>query len=798
MIKNYLKIAWRNLWKSKFYTLINISGLAVGLATSIMLLLWVQKELSYDKFHKEYADIYQLSSHFPADDGGTIVWTGVPAPLAVYSKSFPEVESIVRINSIPDQVLTESVNDKVIDGNSLAFVDPGFLSVFNFPLVAGDKKNAFAEINSVLLTESTAQKLFGRNLNNYEEILDKTVAFHKENFVVKGILKDFPENSSIQYDALFPMAFHGQWFSANGGNGDWKTIDEDVGNFSFETYVKLQPRADPVITGEKFSSAYKNARNGDSDTAFKLQPLADVHLVAADGNDASFRMVRIFMLVVILLLAIAAINYVNLSTARSLMRAKEVAVRKIVGANKVQLFFQFITETVLLFCISGVLAIGLIYLLMPLYNNISGKQLIFGLSDTRILEVIGLAILVTLVASSIYPAFLLSSFKPIQAIKGKFTSSIGAASFRKVLVVFQFGISVILLICTVVMGRQIDFIKNKDLGYDKSHVFNVFFPDDALEHMDAVKTELKKSTSIVSVSTSDTHSISNVGASTGDIDWDGKAKSSNMVITQLSADNDFIPTMKMKFVEGGNFKGTPADSTSYILNETAVKQMGLKPPYVGQQVTFYERKGNIIGVLKDFNFSNLKQKITPILIFSKWWTGNFLYVRTTGDKVQKAIASVEKEYKKYAGDVPFAYYFLDKRFDDQYKSDQRSALLFNVFACIAIFISCLGLFGLSTYTAQTKKKEIGIRKVLGADVSHIVALISADFLKLVGIAILLAIPIAWYAMRHWLQDFAYKTSLEWWMFALAGIIAVMIAFATISFQAIKAAIANPAKSLRTE
>lgn len=798
MIKNNLKIAWRNLWKNKFYTLINVGGLAVGLATSILLLLWVQNELSYDKFHKDYGSIYKLSSKFPADDGGFNVWTGVPAPLAVYSKSFPDVESLVRINAMPDQVLTEMENEKVIDGNSLAFVDPDFLSVFNFQLVAGDKMNAFTDINSILLTQSTANKLFGGKLKNYAEILGKTVTFYKESFVVKGILRDFPENSTMRFDALFPMAFYGQWFTAKGGNGDWKTIDEDLGNYNFDAYVKLQPHADPIKAGEKFSLAYKKARNGDSDTDFQLQPLADIHLVAADGNDAPLRMVRIFMLVVILLLAIAAINYVNLSTARSLMRAKEVGVRKIVGANKVQLFLQFITETVLLFCIAGLLAIGLIYLLMPLYNNISGKQLVFSLSDTRILEVIGLAVSGTLVASSIYPALLLSSFKPIEAIKGKFTSSIGAATFRKVLVVFQFAISVILLISTLVMGRQMDFVKHKDLGYDKSYVFNVPLPDEVSEHLDAIKAELAKSASIVNVSASDTHSISNVGSSTSDIDWEGKPESSNMIITQLLADQDFIPTMKMEFVEGGNFKGTPIDSISYILNETAVKQMGLKPPYVGQQISFHDRKGNIIGVLRDFNFRSLKEKISPILICSRWWTPSFLYVRTTGDNAQQAIASVEKEYKKYAGNVPFAYYFLDKRFDDQYKSDQRSGLLFNVFACIAIFISCLGLFGLSTYTAQTKKKEIGIRKVLGADVSRIVALISADFLKLVGIAILLAIPAAWYAMHHWLQDFAYRTSLEWWMFALAGILAVAIAFVTISFQAIKAAIANPVKSLRTE
>ncbi|MDQ2863510.1 MAG: FtsX-like permease family protein, partial [Bacteroidota bacterium] len=582
------------------------------------------------------------------------------------------------------------------------------------------------------------------------------------------------------------------------GNDAWKTIDEDLGDFSFTTYVKLQPNANVSKTGETFSAFYKKARNGEGDASFKLQNLADIHLISADGNKAPLRMVQIFMLVVILLLAIASINYVNLSTARSLARAKEVSIRKIIGAEKMQLFFQFTIETILLFCIATVLATLLIYFLMPLYNDVSGKTLSFSLYNSAVWKAIALAVLGTLLASSIYPAILLSSFKPMQSLKGKITAGMGASTFRKTLVVFQFSISVVLLVATMIMSKQMDFIKNKNLGYDKSYVFSVPLTQEVVNHLDAVKTELKTQPGIVNVAASDAYNLADVGGSTGDIDWAAKSPGKNMMITQVSTDKDFIPTMKMKFLEGSNFTGTPADSAYYILNETAVKQMGLQRPHVGQQITFHDIKGSVLGVVQDFNFKSLKEKITPLIFFTNWNNKNILYVRTTAAGAQHANASVQTQYKKYAGNTPFTYTFLDKAFEAQYKSEQHAGKLFNVFAGIAILISCLGLFALATYTAQVKTKEIGIRKVLGASVGGIVQLLSNDFLILIGIAILIATPVAWWVMDKWLQAFAYRITISWWMFALAGCIVALISLLTVSFQAIKAALANPVKSLRSE
>lgn len=791
MIKNYLKTAWRNLKASKFYTLINMSGLAIGLATAIMLLLWVRHELSYDRFHQDYRNIYLLSAHFMSGDKETS-WSGVPGALSVFAKSIPQVRSLVRISEDEGQVLADGDRRKLIDGNHTAFVDSTFFSIFDFPLLRGHRQQLFPNSHSAVISRSLAVKIF-----NSVDVLGKLILFRKEHFTITGVMEDFPENSSLQLDALFPMSLYAQQFTANGGNGDWKTIDEDLGNYAFKTYVKLQASTDPAAAARDFTAAYKKARNGDSKTKFTLQNLAGIHLTAIDGNDAALKMVHIFLLVAILLLAIAAINYVNLSTARSLIRAREVGIRKIIGATKFQLFFQFVTETLLLFAVATAIAIGLIFLLMPLYNRISGKALHFSLADAQMWKVIGLSILGTLAASSIYPALVLSSFRPAQSIKGRAAVGMSAGLFRKILVVFQFTISVCLIISTLVISRQMAYVRQMDLGYDKNYVFTVPLSHEVVNHIDAVKNELKKETGVVGVSLSNIYDMSNFGNATGDLNWEGKPEGRSQIIGQALVDEDFIPTMGIQLLEGGNFSGSPADSNHYIVNEAAVKAMGLKPPYVGQPITFHERRGVIIGVMKDFNFQPLKEKITPILFFT-WWKGNILFIRTTAKGAQQAIAAAERQYKKYAGDLPFSYSFLDKQFEEKYRADQRAGMLFKLFALIAIFISCLGLLGLATYMAQVRTKEIGVRKVLGASIANVVNLLGKDFILLVALAILLAVPAAWYGMNKWLEDFAYRITIRWWMFALAGLLAILIAMATISYQAIKAAVANPVNALRNE
>lgn len=790
MIKNYFKTAWRNLKEHKFHTFVNISGLAFGLATAILLLLWVQHEKSYDRFHKDHSRIYRFTAHMDAN----AVWEGVPGPLAIYAQSLPEVEAIVRISQSDGQVLATENRSTVLDGLTTAYVDSSFLDLFGFDLSKGPIEQLFLNPHSIVLTESTSKKFFGN-----EESIGKVIQFRGDNFTVTGLLRDFPDNSSLVFDAVLPMSHYAQRFTANGGNGEWKTIDVDMGSYAFNTFVKLRENASPETVGKKFTQLYTDARDGASTVQFKLQPLADMHLVSADGNNAAARMVQIFLLIAIMVLAIAAVNYINLTTARALVRAREVGIRKVIGANKLQLFLQFILETGLLFCFALLVAIGLILLLMPLYNHIAGKHLQFSLSNAEIWKVIGYSALGTLLAASIYPALLLSGFQPLQVMKGKMASGIAAASLRKILVIFQFSISMVLIVATLVISGQLAYMRKLDLGYDKSHVFSVSLPGNAVKHIGAIKDELRKHPAVVSAALSDIYDITDIQNATGDLIWPGKPTNASVIISQSLIDEDFIPTMGIQLLEGRNLTGTPADSNLYVVNEAAVQAMGLTPPYVGTPISFHDRPGIIAGVVKDFNFKPLKEKITPLLLYN-WWDGNVLYVRTTAAEASSAITAVEQQYKKYAGDTPapFRYNFVDRQFDLKYRSDQRVGTLFNMFAGIAIFISCLGLLGLSTYTVRQRVKEIGIRKVLGASVGDLVGLLSRGSLWLILISITLGTPVAWWAMNSWLDDFAYRIEIQWWMFVVAGLIAMGIALLTVSWQAIKAAIANPVESLRDE
>jgi len=790
MFKNYFKTAWRSLWKNKFYTTINILGLFIGLTTAILLLLWIQDEKSFDKFNKDYDRIYNLSAHFDIS-GKEQVWSGVPGTLYKSARSMAQIQNITRVSN--DWITLHQVNDKkLISGLHIAYVDSTFFSIFDFNTIQGRAANLFTSTNNILLTDETAKKIFGT-----DDVVGKMVSLDTTRFVVAGVLKNFPQNSSLRFDALFPMSYYARMFTLNGGNGDWKTIDEDLGNYAYDTYVKLQPNANAASIGKALTKAYKDARNGDSQTKFMLQPLAEKHLISADGNKSGLRIVQVFTIITILLLLIAAINYVNLSTARSMTRAKEVSVRKIIGANKWQLFSQFLIETVIIFVIVSILALIFTTLLIPAYNNISGKSLEFSLSNPSVWALISVAVLGTLLLAAIYPAIHLSAFNPISSLKGKLNQSVGSTILRKVLVVFQFSISVILIICTLVIGKQMQYISKINLGYNKQYVFTVPLNDGAINHIDAFKAELAKSPTISGTAISNVYNIADYGNSTGDIDWPGKSKNDNMIVISANIDKDFIPVMNFSFIEGHNFTGTPSDTSAFIINATLAKQMFLHPPYVGQQMSLHDDKGTIIGVVKDFHFQSLKKQIAPFVFWTRRWK-NILYVKTTAAGAQQAIKAVEKAYNEYPSSTPFSYTFVDTKFDELYKSDNRTKLLFNVFAGIAIFISCLGLLALATYSAQLRIKEIGVRKVLGASVINIISLLGRDFIVLVLIAIIIAIPVAYYSMNKWLENFAYKTDISFWLFVAASCIAIGIALLTISFQSVKAALANPVKSLRTE
>jgi len=797
MLKNYFKTAWRNLKASKFYSIVNISGLAVGLATGIMLLLWVQYEFSYNKFNREYKNIYQVNSHITLEVK-SLAWQGAPAPLSIMAKKIPDVISVLRVVSdnenptLSNKVLSNIDLTKVFDNNKIAYADSDFLSFFDYKLLHGNRNAFLPNTHSVALTQSTAKKLFGT-----DDAVGKIVRFDKNSFTVTAVLQNFPQNSSLQYDAIFPVDYYAERFTANGGNHGWKTIDEDVNDYSFRTFLLLNPNTNTPAIETKLTQLFNTSGNGQTPTTFQLQNLGDLHLTGIDGDNAALQMVQIMALVAILILVIASINYVNLSTARALTRIKEVSIKKIIGAKRGQLFLQFITETVLTFGFAIFIAFVLINLLKPLYDRITGEQLALSLSNFSMLEILVCVLFGTILISGIYPAILLSSFNPLGAVREKSFLGIKMSSFRKSLVVLQFAISFILLVGTIVMGKQMAYIRNKDLGYDKNYVFTVSFPEEATKSVNAIENELQLQKDILNVSFSSAEDITNVTEVSGDIVWDGKKDNVPFLLWRVQADKNFIPTMKYQFIAGTNFTGTPSDDNEYILNETAVRAMGLKPPYVGKKIGYGNANGEILGVIKDFNFKSLKIPVAPLVIRTSGLK-NTLYVRTTGAGAQAAIKAVELQYKKYANNAPFSYDFLDKTFESHYQSQQRAGTLFTTFAAIAIFISCLGLFGLTTYTAQVKVKEIGIRKVLGASVGSVVQLISKDYLKLVIIACVIATPLAYWAMNKWLRDFAYRIHISGWTFALTALLLVVIALIAISFQSIKAAIANPVKSLRTE
>ncbi|HEY4877416.1 MAG TPA: FtsX-like permease family protein, partial [Puia sp.] len=521
-----------------------------------------------------------------------------------------------------------------------------------------------------------------------------------------------------------------------------------------------------------------------------LNPLTKLHLYALDGKEQGMMVVRVFLIVAVIVLLIACINYVNLITARAMKRSKEISLRKIVGASKTSLFMQFLSESLLTFFIALVLATAIIYLVMPLYNNISGKNIVFKPWQPDVLAVYGITMLATLLLAGIYPAIILSSFKPLEAMKGKLSAVGSKVSFRKVLVVVQFSFSIILIISTIIIGKQLKYIREKNLGYDKQNIFS-FWMRNINGHYDAAVNELLKQPGILGVTESAANIINHSSGST-DVDWDGKrTDQQSFTIIQLPIERNFLRVMGMQLVEGKGFTGSPADSANFILNETAIKATGIKEPAIGKRLTFHGIKGIIAGVVKDFHFQDMHQKILPLLMqYDKYWRGK-MYVRTTGKDAPRALAAAENLWKKYNADYSFDYTFLDSQFDELYKTDTHVGQLFNCFAMVTILISCLGLFGLVTFTAESKVKEIGVRKVLGSSVRGIVVLLSKGLLKPVLIATCIALPAGYWAADKWLQNFAYKTTVSWWIFVFAALI-------TVSFQSIRAALANPVKSLRTE
>ena len=789
MVKNYLKVAFRSIWKNKFYTSISILGLATGITAGILILIWCQDEKNYNQSAKGSENIYRTVPGF-ISNGNKNYFPTVPPALAYVTKQVPGIEKTGRFLRNWNEMIMKYKEKSFSEKNS-AFIDADLFNILDFSFIKGDRESPFSSNRSIVLTEQFAKKYFGK-----EDPLGKIITRQdkKESYTVTGVVKEL-HNSEIGFDYFLPFEIVNEFYGnpadkKNGVEGDWR-------NYDFEMYVRLTPQTSAGAVAAKLTQLQKQHTSDDITKTlnYSLQPLAKIHLYNLDGRDGLITMVRIFTWVAFVILLIASINYVNLTTARAAQRAKEIGVRKVIGAGKRQLFYQFISESFLVFFMAMVVSILLTKLLFPLYNTLTGKDLSFNLFDPAVLKVLGLTMAVTLVVSAIYPALLLSSFKPLQAVKGKFSIGRGNHFLRKTLVVSQFCFSVIFIICTIVISKQLNYIQASNLGLDKENVFRIDLKNMRGKY-EAVRGELLKEPSISGI-TAAGQDVLKVNSNTTSNDWEGKDPGRSFLISTLPVERDFLSVMRIKLLEGNGFSETPADSGYFLLNETAIREMGLKDP-VGKQFTLFDTKGIIAGIVGDFNFKDKHQKIGPCAIFWKpQWMGQ-LYIRTTGAHTADAIAAVKKIWKTYNPDYPFEYNFLDDAYAKMYATDQRTGKLFKGFAFIAIFISCLGLFGLMTYTAQLKTREIGIRKVLGATVSSVSGMLAKDFIGLVLLAILIASPVGWYFMDRWLEDFAYRISISWWIFPVAGMVALLIAILTISFQAIKAALANPVKSLRTE
>lgn len=791
MLRNYIKIAFRNLLRHKAFSFINIFGLSIGMACSILILLWVHDELSYDKFHEGSDYIYRLTAELPQENIKAAVSSAPIAP--AIQNAIPEIESTVRL-TMGGGLDFLQVEDRNFEETRMCFADSNLLQFFSFQLVKGDPKTAMLLPEGVLITESMAKKYFGN-----EDPLGKIIKKNRsEDLTVTGVLADIPRNSHLQFDFIQPMTFLART------NRDLKENIWD--NFNYYTYVRLDknfaatPTAIAAI-GNKVQEIYK-ANEPHLKVAFKLQPLADVHLhskfmadVAGHGN---IQYVYIFIVVGIFVLAVACINFMNLATARSARRAKEVGLRKVAGAVRFQLIRQFLAESSLIACLALVIALAVVYAVLPAFNDLAGKSLSINLLNIKMVAgVLGITLITGLLAGS-YPALFLSGFVPAKVLKGNLKAGAGNSLFRNTMVIVQFSVSIMLLVGTAVIYDQLKYIRTRNLGFDKENLIYMRMTGELWSKYQTLRTSLEQNP-LTSNFTFVSDLPTNLVSGTVNVEWEGKNPESQPLFANMAVDENFMEVFNATLLSGRGFsKDFKADTASYVVNEKALKIMNIDPANaVGQSLTLWGNKGTIIGVVKDFNFKPIQQPIEPLILRLNTW-GAWGVIRTRPMETDRTIAALEGICKTLNPAYPFTYNFIDKDLDNLYQAEQRLSSLFMVFAVLAIFISCLGLYGLSAFLAERRTKEIGVRKVLGASVPHIVYLLSATFTRPVFIAMIIAGPLSWYAMNRWLQIFAYHVEIHWSIFVIAFAVAMAIAWLTVSYESIKAAIANPAKSLRDE
>jgi len=772
---NNLKITIRNLRRSGVYSVINVVGLAASLATCVFIVLWVQDERSYDRFHRDAENIYMATSHFNVE-GSEMHAPVSPGLIAATAKEeFPNVESFCRLAGWgAGFLLYEDVKSSSV---SCYYSDPNFFDFFNFPIVKGNKENPLRNPTDVVISERLAKELFG----DTDPVGKMILRDNRREIHVTAVMKDMPRNTFLRKVDIVSLYDIDTASYYNSILNTWNGAE-------FLSFMRVQKGSDVSQLATQLFE--KQPEQWQTFRSFLIHPLVNMHLYDIQGEPAGLKTVRLFQWIALIILVIACINYVNLVTARASKRHREIGLKKVIGAKKRQLFLQLINEAVVLFVFAILIAYILNITLMPAYNQLSGKEIAFGWFDVNVWGIYFFMLLAVVGLAGIYPAWLLASFKTtnvVQTVKMKRRNNL----FRKSLVVTQFVASTALIVGTIALGAQMKYIREKDMGYDREQVLTCSMINIS-GHFDAVKAELEQQTSILGV-TAASENIMNVGSGNGFDTWEGKTTEGITLHTQLRVDTSFVRVMRLTFVDGANFTSTTIPQ--YILNEAAVKAMGMTDP-VGKWVDSNDRK--IVGVVKDFHFESLHSEIGPLVMFYEQRYIHQLYVRTKPGSVQQAIAAIEKVWKQYNAEYAFNYSFMDDTFDRLYQSDMRTNRLFGTFSIIAILISCLGLFGLVVFSAELRTKEIGIRKVLGASILDIIKLLTGEFLLLVGIALLIALPLSYFWLDNMLQDFAYRISLAWWIFAVAALITIALTLLTVSMQALKAAMANPINAIKTE
>ncbi|NIJ51810.1 ABC transporter permease [Dyadobacter arcticus] len=786
MFKNYLKIAWRNLLKNKTFSLINILGLALGMACSLFIMLWVQDEIRMDRFHENDARLYSvLENQFYS--GAINTYGSTPGILAEnIVKDIPEIE-------MASQFLWEEAPvfkvGNVFDNEKGRYVQGDFLNMFSFDLAQGDKRTALNRPDGVVISQKIVDKYF-----KGMDPMGKTIRMdNKDDVIVTGILKEIPAVSSLKFDFLMS---YDRWLK----NNDWA---KEWGNNGPRCMVLLSKNT----TVEKVNAKIKNyikTKNKDSNVELFLVNYGQSYLYSkwdsGKQNGGRIEYVTMFTIVAIFILIIACINFMNLATARSVKRAKEVGLRKVVGAYKSSLIGQFMGESILITFLALLFSLIIVVALIPSFNTLTEKQLALDFLDPVLIAwLLGLTIITGTVAGS-YPAIFMSSLNPVTILKGALKFKPNATYFRQGLVVFQFGLSILLILSMIVIYRQIEFIQQKNLGFSKENL--LYIPDiekGMRTNFESFRNALANEPGIKSVTQSQATPL-NYGSSTMGVTWPGKDTTQQLLFNSNPVGYDFVKTMGIQLLDGRDFSpefGT--DTSNYLVNQSAAKKIGYKDP-VGKELTMWGTKGKIIGLMKDFHIGSLHVAIEPLIVRlqPKNAVWGAALIRTEAGKTKQAIANIAKIYRQYNPGLPFKYHFADEEFGNQYKAENVVSKLSNYFAFLAIFISCLGLFGLAAFTAEQRTKEIGVRKVLGASVANLVGMLSADFVKLVFLSALIAFPVAWYFLKKWLEKYAYRIELQWWYFVAAGFAALIIALFTVSFQAVKAALMNPVKSLKSE